>query len=81
MKELTQVEGNMFFAGNEVKYIYNHHLNSVATTKIVKYGTLIRQVRDKKNLMRPTGFWMVQIKGNKGLSKIHESSLTNLTLK
>lgn len=58
-----------------VEYTYEHHLNSKSSTIITKKGIVVRHVRSRKGLYRPTGYVMVQLEGNKTLSKIHESKL------
>lgn len=73
------IEG-VYFQGHEVRFIYVHHLNSKSKTMVSKRGTLIRQVRSRKGTHLPTGFWMVRFPGNKGLTKVHESRLINITL-
>jgi hypothetical protein len=80
MKDLKMIqEGTILMPGHSVEFTYEHHLNSKSVTMITKVGVLIRAVRDKR-FQRPTGFFMVQFKGNKSLSKVHESRLINLTM-
>lgn len=61
-----------------VDYTYTHKLNRKSSTQIVKRGIVIRAVREKSGMQRPTGFYMVKLNGNKGLSKIHYSNLLSL---
>jgi len=70
----------ILFPNNEVEFTYRHNLNSKSHTWITKKGVAIRQVRERDNLQRPTGYWMVKLNGNKTLSKIHESRLINKTI-
>lgn len=69
---------NPIFRGLIVEYTYTHHLNSRSSTQITKRGTVIRAVRERNGLQRPTGFYMVQLNRNRTLSKIHESKLISL---
>lgn len=71
---------DIFMPGHRVEYTYTHYTNSTTYFERTKKGTLIRAIRDKKNLYRPTEFWMVRIDGNKSLSKISEKKLKNITL-
>lgn len=66
---------NVFFSGAKVIYQYYHFLNSKSVTIISKQGIIIRSIRSQKGLQRPTGFYLVQIQGNKCPSRIHESLL------
>jgi len=73
-------ENKSIFPNNEVEFTYEHHLNNKSSTIITKKGVVIRQVRERGGLQRPTGYWLVKFPINKSLSKIHESRLINLTL-
>lgn len=75
-----KINPKVIFSGNRVQYKFKHWLNSTTHTMRYKEGFAIRQVINRKGTQRPTGYWMVSIDGNKGLSKIHENKLTNLTI-
>lgn len=64
-----------------VEFTYEHHLNSKSSITITKEGQVVRHVRSRKGFQRPTGYVMVKLNGNKGLSKIHESRLTPIATK
>jgi len=65
-----------FFSGQRVTWQYTHHLNSRSTTEIVKSGTAIRVIRDRKtgSIIHPD-YILVQFDGNKTLSKVKLSEL------
>lgn len=65
----------VLFPNCKVEYTYKHHLNSKSSMTITKKGFVVRHVRSRNGLQRPTGYVMVQLEGNKTLSKIHESKL------
>lgn len=63
-----------------VQWKYKHWLNSTSFTWIYKKGKIIRQIRDKGGLQRPTGYYLVLFEGNKYPSKVHETKLKNLSV-
>lgn len=77
----NSIAGAPLFPNCEVEYKYQHWLNSTSYTMIYKKGIVVRHVRERGGLQRPTGYVMVKLNGNKGLSKIHESKLKNLSTK
>lgn len=64
-----------------VSWTYKHWLNSTTHTYITKNGTIVRQIRERSGLQRPTGFYRVLFDGNKTATKVHETKLKNLSVK
>lgn len=69
---------NVIFPTMIVEYTYTHHLNRRSSTQITKRGIVVRAIRDKKGLQRPTGYYLVKLNGNKNPSRIHESKIVSL---
>lgn len=63
-----------------VSWTYKHWLNSTTYTHITKEGRIVRQIRERGGLQRPTGYYKVLFDGNKTPTKVHETKLKNLSV-